>query len=285
MTVAIASPMTMLEKAIRVEMLKGDDARGSVRAVFATFGVPDLDKDVILRSAFVDGQNVTMAAAHDHSIDGWIGTGKITTTDTQAIFEGKFHSDAASQAVRTKLAEKLADGVNVEWSWAFMIPEGAAKHDPDTYGEPVRILGLRPLNIREVSPVLTAAGIDTGTVSIKSAVTLAQRGERLAADTSEFLVHARAAVSMRAKEGRILSQANADRVTSVADALEEAAGVLRKLLDDAKPAMTQGDCTDAGGTWDPDTGMCLMADDGKAALQRQIRDLELEMLQAGLRAA
>lgn len=67
------------------------------------------------------------------------------------------------------------------------------------------------------------------------ALTLAQRCEQLAADTSELITHARATVSMRARDGRGLG-ANGDRLSAIAIQLAEASEVLRSLTTAATAA-------------------------------------------------
>jgi len=69
-------------------------------------------------------------------------------------------------------------------------------------------------------------------------VTLAERCERLATDTSELLAHAHAAVSMRAKESRGLGTQQNERIDAVATQLLEAAEVLRTLTKPAAKAPT-----------------------------------------------
>ena len=78
-----------------------------------------------------------------------------------------------------------------------------------------------------------------GTVTLGEAVpvertwtakTLATRASRLLTDTSAFAKHARAAVAMRAKEGRVLSTANHERISKEVEALKAAIAQLQALL-------------------------------------------------------
>jgi len=269
------------------------DQEGSFSATIASFSIVDKDAEVTLPGAMPEGKRINISAYGHSSWGGFsaaelpVGSAVIHQDQQRAWVEGRFWLDTElGKQHYLALKNQLADGAASEWSYGFQVLRSSTD-DAQLAKWPGAVRILEELDVFEASPVLRGAGENTGTDLLKSAVTLAQRGEKLAADTSEFLVHAHAAVSMRAKEGRILSQANADRVTSVADALEEAAGVLRKLLADAKPAMTEQQCDDAGGTWDPDTGMCEMPmnDDGKAALQRQIRDAHLGLIHRGMTAA
>ena len=291
MATAIATRDTLIvRKSLGGIELKAEE-EGAFRATIATFSVVDKDAEVTLPGAMPEGKRINISAYGHSSWGGFsaaelpVGSAVIHQDQQRAWVEGRFWLDTeAGKQHYLALKNQLADGAASEWSYGFQVLKSSTD-DTQLAKWPGAVRILEQLDVFEASPVLRGAGENTGTDLLKSAVTLAQRGERLAADTSEFLVHARAAVSMRAKEGRVLSQANADRLTGIADSLEEAAGVLRKLLDEAKPAMTEQQCDDAGGTWDPDTGMCLMADDGKAALQRQIRDAHLGLIRRGMTAA
>jgi len=260
------------------------EGNGQVRAVFATFGVVDLDGDVVLRGAFTDGQKVLMAAAHDWSVPGWIGTGTISTTDTEAVFEGEFFSEADGQSAYTKIKEADARGVKIEWSWGFQIPTGAAKYDDETYGEPVRILGLKPLKVAEVSPVVWGAGIDTRTVGVKNTnVPLADHYERVLLEVKEFGSRMRDLNELRQKDGRVLSAANRERLETVRDAIQALLDETDPSHDDGK-AMTQQECEDSGGTWDSDSGMCEMPKTS-SSVQSIARTAEIDLILRRLAAA
>lgn len=270
------------------------DAPGEFRATIATFNVVDKDAEVTLPGAMPEGKRINISAYGHSSWGGFsaaelpVGSAVIHQDAQRAFVEGRFwlETEAGKQHYLT-LKNQLADGAASEWSYGFRVLKSSI--DAAQLAKwPGAMRILEQVDVYEASPVLLGAGENTGTDLLKSVITLAERGEHLAAVASEYLVHARAAVSMRAKEGRVLSQANVDRVTSVADALDEAAGVLRKLIDEAKPAgkaMTEQECIDAGGKWTD--GMCEMpmADAGKAALQRQMRDMHLELIHRGLTAA
>src|SRR3712207_6590402 len=71
--------------------LKARREEGAVEAVFSTFGTVDRDGDVVLASAFTDGQPVAMTRAHDWSKP--IGRGNVRVEPTRAVFVGKFWLD------------------------------------------------------------------------------------------------------------------------------------------------------------------------------------------------
>ena len=336
-----------------------DDEPGRVTAVIATFNVIDRDGDVILPGAFVDGQEVPLVAAHDWSMDGWIGKGVIRVTDTEAIFDGQFWLDTTDGAEAYKKVKNMGD--LQQWSWGFHVPEGAARTGV-FQGQTVRFLGEDvPLEVNEASPVLVGAGVGTRTLSVKGmkralavhrtpvseeawdgpatvatipndagaavlqkmfawmdpdanpdtkaaykfihhewrggpgpanmtacsagigvlngarggadipdadrvgvwrhlaahlrdgdreppelralvadGMKFVDHAGRVLADTRELLDRARSLADLRAKEGRVLSSANVERLTRVLESLRELAGVLEELVSAAAPATEKG---------------------------------------------
>lgn len=217
--------------------LKADD-EGAFRATIATFNTVDHDGEVTLAGAFPEGKKILVSAYMHTSWDGAlpVGSGVVHQDQKKAWVEGKFWLDTeAGKQHYLALKNALADGVGSEWSYGFRVMKSSTDAAQlEKYDGAWRI--LEQVDPFEASPVLRGAGIDTRTEYVKSGLTLAERGGKLATDASEFLVHARATVAMRAKEGRVISTANAERIGGVADALEQAAGVLRQLLKDATPA-------------------------------------------------
>ena len=269
---------------------------GSFRATFATLGVVDKDLDVILPGAVPNGKSVPISAYGHSSWGGMFGGAAVLPVGKAAIgsdqqtawVEGELFLDTVGGLDTYRTLKAL--GPLAEWSFGYRVTKSSVAAD-DLAKYPGAEQIILAAEVFEASPVLVGAGIGTRTDFVKSVSTLAERGEQLAAVTSEYLVHTRAAVSMRAKEGRVLSQANVDRVTSVADSLDEAAVVLRQLVDEAQPAakpmvpMSEQECADAGGRWHGDSGMCEMPmADASKAIQRAIRDAELDNMLRRMRA-
>lgn len=158
--------MTIEFKTIDAEIkLAGED--GSFEAVIATFGVVDHDGDVIEHGAFA-GHPIHVLPAHDQQHVP-MGKAQIIERGNLAIAVGRFNMEIEAardwhSALKFDLAE-VQPAVQ-EWSWGFRIksPDGAR---PDTVdGHPVR--RLIALDEREVSPVVRAASIGTGTLSAKA---------------------------------------------------------------------------------------------------------------------
>lgn len=139
----------------------GSDA-GSIDAAFVRFNNRDRDGDVILPSAFEDGQEVIMTWAHDWTKP--IGKGRVRVERDRAVFSGRLWLDThdGEQAYRRiKNAGSLQ-----QYSWGFQILDSDRG---DFKGERVRF--IKATELFEVSPVLIgAAGPgNTATLSVKDA--------------------------------------------------------------------------------------------------------------------
>lgn len=154
--------MTIERKTIGTE-IKLDEA-GSFEAAIATFGVIDKDRDIIERGAF-GSAFAHVLPAHD---SGSVPLGKVQVQERGdlAIAVGGFNLEIeAARDWSSALKFDLANPPAVqEWSWGFRIPDGGSKMDTID-GEPVRIISK--VDLFEVSPVLKAASIGTGTISAK----------------------------------------------------------------------------------------------------------------------
>jgi len=162
----------MEEKRVSAPLeVKDDGAEGSVQAAFSVFNVIDSDGDVVLPTAFEDGQPVPMVWSHQ-----WVnpvGRGVVKVEKERAIFDGRFFLDtqAGSEAYKTvKNMEELQ-----EWSFGFQVLESDLDREWDGT-EGVRL--LKKLQLFEVSPVLVGANRETETVAIKDG-TIVREGYRL----------------------------------------------------------------------------------------------------------
>lgn len=148
----------------RIQSVEIKDAdKGEVSAVFSTFNVVDKDGDVTLPGAFSDGAEVVVSAYGHTSWSGAlpVGTGRIRTTDIEAIADMKFFLDTAAGRDTFKVVKRL--GSRQEWSYGFDIDDAEAGVQD---GQDVRL--LKGLSVHEVSPVLVGAGVNTRTISAKA---------------------------------------------------------------------------------------------------------------------
>lgn len=139
-------------------------SRGEVSAVFSRFSVVDLDNDVTLPGAIQDGAAVVISAYGHRSHTGElpVGKGVIRTTSSEAILEGRFFLNTAAGRDTFEVVKEL--GPLGEWSYSLhdVVSEAGTWE-----GRNVRI--LKSIRVKEVSPVLLGAGIDTRTLAAKAA--------------------------------------------------------------------------------------------------------------------
>lgn len=147
-----------------------DATKGIVEAVFATFNVKDHDDDYTLPGAFENGAAVAISS-YGHRV--WmggkpIGRGTIRVEKDRAVLEGQFFMDTIDGADTFNVVKNM--GELQEWSYGFHILKTGE------LTEPLRQAGVRrvleKLEVFEVSPVLLGAGVDTGTLAVKSRATL-----------------------------------------------------------------------------------------------------------------
>ncbi|MDR7534653.1 MAG: HK97 family phage prohead protease [Armatimonadota bacterium] len=143
-----------------------ETSEGSVRAVFATFGVVDRDNEVTVPGAFEDGAEVRLSAWNHAS---WsqaglpalpVGKGRIRSTDREAIFEGHFFLNTLSGREHYETVKAL--GGLQEWSYGFDVLDST---EDEVDGR--RVVVLRKLKVHEVAPVILGAGIGTRTLEVK----------------------------------------------------------------------------------------------------------------------
>lgn len=146
-----------------------DADRGEITAVFATFGVIDSHGDVTRPGAFTDGAQVCISSYGHTSWQGAlpVGKGRIRTTRTEAILEGRFFLDTPAGRDTFTVVKQI--GELQEFSYGYDAQRFSfGEHE----GQRVRF--LEQLKVHEVSPVLVGAGVGTRLLTAKG-----DRGARL----------------------------------------------------------------------------------------------------------
>jgi HK97 family phage prohead protease len=139
--------------------LKAGGPEGSVQACFSTFGIVDKDSDVVLASAFTEGQAVPMCWGHEWNQP--VGRGIIHVQPDRAIFDGQFFLETQAGQEAYKTVKAMGD--LQEYSWGFSVLDSSYETRD---GQPVRV--IKQAKVYEVSPVLVGAGENTGTLAIKA---------------------------------------------------------------------------------------------------------------------
>lgn len=139
-----------------------DENSGYVKAVIATLEVIDRQGDRIMAGA-IGEQKVTLSAYGHSTIRSGrlpIGRGRVYEEGKKVYFEGYFFMDEEPSAATYRVIKKLSD--IQEWSFSLHDIDYTIKREDRQY-----IFELTKITVKETSPVLRGAGIDTRTVEMK----------------------------------------------------------------------------------------------------------------------
>jgi hypothetical protein len=207
------------------------DQEGKFTAVFATLNVIDHDGDITVPGAFKDGAEVVVGSWGHKSYDLPVGKGVIRATQNEATVEGEFFLDTQPGKDTYQTVKNL--GSLGEWSYIFQVTKQSFGTQDN---RPVRL--LEGLQVYSVDPVLAGAGIDTRTTSIKSLtrdLPFLEHSEEISELLEEYVGRVKERSAIRAKEGRMMSSANMERLMRIAESLKGASGELEQLMQDSAP--------------------------------------------------
>lgn len=222
-----------LFKAFTPHELKLDEA-GAVSVAFAQLNVVDHDSDLTPSGAF-PAKNVPMSSYGHTSWDGAlpIGKGAISEKGDWAVFDGQFlmETDQGRNAYQTVKAMAELQ----EWSYGYLPTEFSYEQRD---GQTIRI--LKSIDVFEVSPVLRGAGVATHTLAIKSGAPgsdapYADHLDWVLGEVKALSDRSRDKAEWRAKEGRVLSAANRDRLAALVESLRAAGADLEDLVAATEP--------------------------------------------------
>ncbi len=220
----------MLEhKSIAIELK--DEEEGAFVARIATLNVRDKDNDITLAGAFPQHKTVLVSAYMHGSWMGKLPVGKATIyeQDDEVRVNGKFNLKTA-EGRDTYEAIKFAPELQ-EWSYGFYPIDFDLGKGED---EGARI--LKKVDVKEISPVLVGAGVNTGIIAIKSEnSTYADQAETVLAAVEDLVTRTESLADLRRKEGRALSSANRERLSSLLEALTKVAEDVKELLKATEP--------------------------------------------------
>jgi hypothetical protein len=143
-----------------------DADQGLVEAVFSRFGVVDADGDITDPGAFTEGAAVVISAYGHKSWEGQlpVGKGTIHEDGATAILRGQFLLNTTHGRDTFETVKALSEAGLQEWSYSLH----------DVVAEPAVVEGRKVRRIKkvglvkEVSPVLRGAGVNTATLAVKS---------------------------------------------------------------------------------------------------------------------
>ena len=235
-----------MHKTISGVTVKDADA-GTVSAVFSTFNVIDKDGDLTQPGAIKDGMEVVISAYGHQSHYGAlpVGKGVIRTTKTEAILEGQFFMDTTHGADAFKVVKEL--GALQEWSYSLHnVTRKSVEEDGRRYWV-IEDIGL----IKEVSPVLIGAGVDTRTLVAKG-LKFNEEGDAVVAAVKSYLDRAGEVMALRGAKGRELSDESKSHIEEIDELLTKARDLLTAEsapVDPDIPAETLTKAQDAFAAW------------------------------------
>ena len=152
-----------MKKSLSQVQIKDAD-QGLIEAVFSTFDVVDKDGDVTRKGAFSEGAAVVISAYGHKSWEGAlpVGKGTIHETDDGAVMRGEFFLNTTHGADAWETVKQLSASGLQEWSYSL---QNVTAEPGKVDGKSVRV--LTKIDVKEVSPVLVGAGVDTRTLSTK----------------------------------------------------------------------------------------------------------------------
>lgn len=208
----------MTKTVIKSLVVEKMDAAGTGLARIATLSEVDHDGDTYAPGAFTwREQWVLILPAHDRDALP-LGKARLYEKDGVAYAELQLNvetSDGKDWASHLKF--DLGTGTPVqEWSYGFSVID--AQYE-DRNGMRVRV--LKKLDVQEVSPVVRGAGMGTGTLSMKSRGGFGAQIDGVIAEIDDIIDRAGDVANLRAAEGREMSKARLDQLTSLKGKLEE----------------------------------------------------------------
>jgi HK97 family phage prohead protease len=208
---AFSAPITMLP-----------EKEGEFTAVINTFGVIDRHGEVVLPGAFPISKAVPMVG--DHNPTNRTGKGVIESIGNEAVFRGQFFLNTVAGREAYETVKAMGD--LQEWSFGAFATE-AEWGDQD--GKRVRF--IKKLDPFEVSYVLKGANPRTRLLAIKGdGMTLSDQSVTVQAAVDDLVTRLRSLAELREKEGRVLSEANRQRLVSLKGALQEVITDIETLL-------------------------------------------------------
>lgn len=202
-----------------------DADEGIVTAVFSTFGVVDLDDDIVEPGAIKPGPIRVSAYGHA-SWDGAlpVGKGRIYADESKAWAEMKFFLDTTHGRDTFNTIKGM--GELQEWSYSLRNIKASFEEDD---GRLIR--RIKSVDIHEVSPVLMGASIGTHTIAVKSR-RFQEHIDSVLAEVMALTDRAHEVVALRAAKGRRISEVSQEQLDRLAAQLKALEALLVVEPDD-----------------------------------------------------
>lgn len=213
-----------------------DDGHGFIAGYASTFANFDSVGERVVKGAFLNSlatflQDGFIAVGHDWRALPIATPLEANEDDTGLFVRGEFHSTHDAQEARTVIKERLARGKSVKLSIGYEVLT-------DERVEQGRL--LKELELYEWSYVPVPANRRAGVTDAKhwlvpDAMPMIDYSDAVLAMVKEFDRRISDIKEMRAKQGRVLSEANRKRIGSLLEALTAVADDLTTLLAETEP--------------------------------------------------
>lgn len=228
-------------KTLTGRVIVKDADLGEVEAVFATLNVVDKDGDVIEPGAIEDGATVVISPYGHKVWDGAppVGVGTIHEVGDDAVIRAKYFMDTDAGRNDFHTVKGLAEAGKGEWSFGLLnIKSQRATKNGVTANY------ISSVEVPEVSPVFIGAGVNTRTLSAKSADAPEQPGvpfsEHLTAvlaDVKALNDRAAEVVALRAAKGKTISDEASSALADIGAELEH----IKALIEQPEPPTPPSD--------------------------------------------
>lgn len=222
-------------KLLSPELKLSNEGTGELSGYGSTFANWDSVKERPIPGAFsrhlLDFKtNGFIAVGHDWSALPVASVEDAYEDDHGLFFKAAFHSTPEAQAARTVTTERLARGKSVKLSIGYEVLA-------DEYTAEGRL--LKDVKLYEISlvtvPANMAANVTGAKRLVPDAMPMLDYSDAVLALVQEFERRITGIKDMRAKQGRVLSEANRKRIGSLLEALTAVGDDLKTLLAETEP--------------------------------------------------
>lgn len=238
-----------------------DEGNGGITGYASQFNHIDSYQDRVLPGAFQKTipeflQKGFIAWEHRWE-DPPIATVVMANEDRVGLHvETEYHSTPAAQSARVTTAERIERGKSVGLSIGYVaeefrfVDEDGNPLSDDEFSPSLAFFGLLPkgvvrelmqIKLYEFSHVMVPADAYAGVDAAKSqwldlsSSSYAEDSDRVLAGIDLFIKRSEDILSLRVKEGRVLSESNRNRLVRLKDALSQGIEDLDRLLRDTEP--------------------------------------------------
>jgi HK97 family phage prohead protease len=235
--------MQLKHKSFPVSAFKAvDPEAGIVEAIVAVFNNVDSMNERILPGAFAKSLGRKLPKGvwmHDWNqpVAKTLQATELNAGDTRLpeslrqlgglYIKGQFNM--GTQRGREAFSD-IQFGIVDEFSIGYLVEKAVVSNE-------TTVIDLAELELYEWSPVLVGANPATALLSAKGLrVKLSDHSDAVLAAVSEYAARMKKLQAMREKEGRVLSSANREKLSSLKTSLADVIGIIDDLLEASEPA-------------------------------------------------